>query len=151
MNADAADVYAEHAHEVVRFASVLAGPSSAEDIAAIVMARVLRGDAWRSVDNLRAYLFRAVTNEVRSQSRADRRRWTREALAGPAQAASDQETLVDVLDALRRLSVRQRAVIYLTYWLGMRADEVARTLDVSLRTVERELTSARGRLEVLLR
>ena len=61
------------------------------------------------------------------------------------------DLLVDVLDALRRLSVRQRAVIYLTYWLGMRADEVARTLDVSLRTVERELTSARGRLEVLLR
>ena len=90
-------------------------------------------------------------NEVRSQSRADRRRWIREERVGVRDLAPDAELLVDVIDAVRLLSIRQRAVVYLTYWLGMRAEEVARTLDVSPRTVERELTSARGRLEVLLR
>ncbi|HNJ96933.1 MAG TPA: RNA polymerase sigma factor [Ilumatobacteraceae bacterium] len=151
MNADATAAYAEHAQEVVRFATALVGPSSSEDIAAIVMARVLSSHTWRSVENLRAYLFRAVTNEVRSQSRADRRRWIREERVGVRDLAPDAELLVDVIDAVRLLSIRQRAVVYLTYWLGMRAEEVARTLDVSPRTVERELTSARGRLEVLLR
>ena len=44
-----------------------------------------------------------------------------------------------------------RAVVYLTYWMGVDAAEIARGLAVSVRTVERELTTARRRLEVLLR
>ena len=57
----------------------------------------------------------------------------------------------EVIDAVRRLSVRQRAVVYMTYWLDATANDVALDLGVSVRTVERELTTARRRLEVLLR
>ena len=56
-----------------------------------------------------------------------------------------------MLDAVGRLNPRQRAVVYLTYWLDQSADEVAHELDVSVRTVERDLTGARRELEVLLR
>jgi RNA polymerase sigma factor (sigma-70 family) len=56
-----------------------------------------------------------------------------------------------LVDALRRLSVRQRAVVYLTYWIGLDASDIARGLDISVRTVQRELSAARRRLEVLLR
>jgi DNA-directed RNA polymerase specialized sigma24 family protein len=42
-------------------------------------------------------------------------------------------------------------VVYRTYWLDQSAGEVADQLDVSVRTVERELTVARRELEVLLR
>jgi len=54
------------------------------------------------------------------------------------------------LAALKRLSVRQRAVIHLTYWADLSPRQVAETLDTSLRTVERELTKARTRLEEIL-
>jgi len=55
-----------------------------------------------------------------------------------------------VLAALRQLTIRQRAVIYLTYWCDLSQRQVAETLDSSLRTVERDLTAARARLEELL-
>ncbi|HEV3401156.1 MAG TPA: hypothetical protein VG078_04995 [Acidimicrobiales bacterium] len=42
-------------------------------------------------------------------------------------------------------------MIYLIYWLDEQPVEVARCLDTSKRTVERELTTARHRLEALLR
>jgi RNA polymerase sigma factor (sigma-70 family) len=54
------------------------------------------------------------------------------------------------MDALRSLTVRQRAVIYLTYWDDLAPADIATTLDTSLRTVERDLNSARTRLEETL-
>ena len=56
----------------------------------------------------------------------------------------------DVLAALKRLSVRQRAVIHLTYWADLAPQQVADTIGTSLRTVERELTNARTRLKAIL-
>ena len=151
MDADAVAAYEKYADEVVRFASAVVGPSSAEDVAATVMSRVLYGTSWRSVANLRAYLFAAVTNEARSQHRATRRRWARESAEARGGTVADSYVRAEVIDAVRTLSVRQRAVVYLTYWMGATSEEVARDLDVSVRTVERELTTARRRLEVLLR
>lgn len=151
MDDDAAAAYAKYADEVVRFASAVVGPSSAEDVAATVMGRVLHGSGWRSMDNLRAYLFRAVANEAVSQHRSTQRRLAREVAAIRGGVATDGFVRAEVLDAVRRLSVRQRAVVYMTYWLDSSADEVAADLGVSIRTVERELTTARRRLEVLLR
>jgi DNA-directed RNA polymerase specialized sigma24 family protein len=60
-------------------------------------------------------------------------------------------TVTSVLDAVGKLTARQRGVVYLTYWLDRSASEVADELDVSVRTAERELTHARRELEVLLR
>ena len=56
----------------------------------------------------------------------------------------------DVVRAIARLRLRQRAVVFLTYWSDLEPAVVAEMLGVSQRTVERELTSARRRLEVLL-
>jgi RNA polymerase sigma factor (sigma-70 family) len=61
-----------------------------------------------------------------------------------------QQVRVEVLEALRRLGVRQRAVIFFTYWHDLESTEVARLLGISSRTVQRELTAARRHLEVLL-
>lgn len=57
----------------------------------------------------------------------------------------------EVLAAMRRLTHRQRAVVFLTYWQDLEATEVASLLHISSRTVERQLAIARRRLEVLLR
>ena len=58
---------------------------------------------------------------------------------------------VEVADAMSRLSVRQRSVLYLAYWLDLTVEEIAETLMLSRRSTERALTSARTELEEQLR
>ena len=151
MDQDALVAYRKYADEVVRFAAAVAGPSAAEDIATTVMSRLFHGTSWRTIENLRSYLLRAVANEAASQRRSTRRRTARETEHGHRDAGPDAAVRAEVLDAVRRLTARQRAIVYMTYWLGESGEDVASTLGVSVRTVERELTTARRRLEVLLR
>ncbi len=145
-----AQIYRKYAEELIRFATALAGPDLAEDILSDAVLRVFSSSAWPAVRNKRAYLYRAVFNEAAQAKRSIDRRLRREDAAG---AASPESTLDrrELLDALRRLTVRQRAVVYLTYWVDLEASEIARGLEISVRTVERELAAARRRLEVLLR
>jgi RNA polymerase sigma factor (sigma-70 family) len=58
---------------------------------------------------------------------------------------------VEVADAMSRLSVQQRSVLYLAYWLDLTVEEIAGTLMLSRRSTERTLTSARTQLEEQLR
>jgi RNA polymerase sigma factor (sigma-70 family) len=91
-------------------------------------------------------------NEATSRHRSRTRRHRRERVAAASATFSpDDAVRTEVLDAVSRLTARQRAIVYLTYWMDQPVVDVARQLDVSTRTVERELTTARTRLEVLLR
>lgn len=152
MDEEAGQVYEKYADELIRFATALVGPSGGKDILSDAMLRVFSSPAWTTVSNQRAYLYRAVMNEALQSKRSIGRRLRREAAAAAAMPQyHDSFHEAEILDTLRRLSVRQRAVVYLTYWVGHDAAEIARGLDMSVRTVERELASARRRLEVLLR
>ena len=144
---DDAGVYAKYADELMRFATVLVGPFGAEDLVATVFARALMSPSWPRIGNRRAYLYRAMTNEARSQYRATQRRLAREIKAGARDVVEPVMADPDVLAALRRLSVRQRAVIWMAYWRDAAVEEIARTLGVSTRTVERDLHQARQQLE----
>src|SRR5215213_3062323 len=64
------DVYARHASELVRFATVLAGPSGADDLVASAVLKAFTNPGWADVQNRRAYLYRAVLNEARQAGRA---------------------------------------------------------------------------------
>jgi len=153
-----AEIYRKYADELVRFASGLVGPSGAEDVVANAVLRAVSGAQWSRVDNQRAYLYRAVLNEASSQHRSTTRRlnreiraYQREASPGIAVSRSDDSNVdFDVLIALRRLSERQRAVIHLTYWADLPVTDIASLLHLPIRTVERELSRARTRLEALL-
>ncbi len=153
-----AETYRKYADELVRFASGLVGPSGAEDVVANAVLRAVSGAQWSRVDNQRAYLYRAVLNEASSQHRSTTRRLNREIRAfqrdvstGIAVSRSDTSNVdFDVLIALRRLSERQRAVIHLTYWADLPVADIASLLGLPTRTVERELSRARTRLEALL-
>jgi RNA polymerase sigma factor (sigma-70 family) len=57
---------------------------------------------------------------------------------------------LEVLDAVERLSVQQRAAVYLTYWEDLPALAVAERMGVTTGTVKRHLDRARKRLEELL-
>ena len=144
------EVYAKYSHELMRYANALVGPSAAEDVFASAVAGALHAPTWPAVTNKRAYLYSAVTNQARRLHRSTGRRLVRERRAASPQGVESAPTDPDVLAAMRRLSVRQRGVVYLTYWADLPQDDVAAALGCSRRTVERELAAARARLEVLL-
>src|SRR3954469_12153397 len=84
---DAAAVFAAHAQRLTALATVLAGPSSAEDVVSAVMVKALGSPRWRDVRDPAAYLTRAVINQVRSAHRSDLRREARERRAARPEVA----------------------------------------------------------------
>lgn len=148
IDAGDAEVYEKYADELVRFATVLAGPSNAEDLVADAVVRVFLSPGWPAVTNRRAYLYRSVLSEAASAARSSRRRTAREHRVG--RWADDGTPTVlrpEVVEAARALSVRQRAVVFMTFWLDAPTDEIADVLSLSTRTVQRELQAALTRME----
>jgi RNA polymerase sigma-70 factor (ECF subfamily) len=146
-----AELYVRHGAELVRFASVLVGPSGADDLVADAVARVFAHPSWPGVANRRAYLFRAVLNAARGHERSSARRRRREHLAAPREAVDAPVVRPEVLAAMRALDARQRAIVFFTYWQDRTTAEIADELGITTRTVQRELTDARRHLEELLR
>jgi RNA polymerase sigma-70 factor (ECF subfamily) len=145
------ELYRRHAPELVRFATVLAGASGADDLVASAVLKAFTNPGWNQVDNRRAYLYRAVLNEARQESRASERRLRRERLAAPFEADDRAPVRPEVIAAIRGLDVRQRAIVFFTYWQDRSAAEIADELGVTVRTVQRELADARTRLLEQLR
>lgn len=138
-----AEFYEQHAPDFVRFASALVGPAAAEDLVADTVVRVVRSPGWHRVTNRRAYAYRAMVNEARQLDRADRRRLARERRVGswPTDAPSTALRPA-VTRAMRALSVRERAVVFMVFWLDQPTDQIAATLGVSTRTVQRDLDTS---------
>ena len=144
------ELYGKHADELVRFATTLVGPSFAEDVVANAVVRSMTSSAWATVTEPRAFLFRAVFNEARSVTRSDHRRGRREKLAAHSEATDPPVVSVEVRDAMSRLSMNERSVLYLAYWHDQTVEQISRTLNLSRRTTERALTEARRSLEEYL-
>jgi RNA polymerase sigma factor (sigma-70 family) len=140
-----ADVYRDHALELTRYATVLVGPDDATDIVTDAVLRSFASPNWRTVENRRAYLYRAVLNHANSFHRSTSRRRRRENVVAlrSSSAVVDAEPSIDALAALRTLSSQQRAVIYLSYWEDQTAADIAALLDISEGSVRKQL--ARGR------
>jgi hypothetical protein len=111
-----AELYRKYADELIRFCSALVGPSGAEDLLAAAVVKALAAPRWAGVDNKRAYLYRVVLNEAYRARRDTARRLEREARSAGTEAVHNTAVDRDVVTALLRLSVRQRAVVFLTYW-----------------------------------
>jgi RNA polymerase sigma factor (sigma-70 family) len=141
-------IYSRYAADLVRFATGLVGPCDARDVVSDAMVRCLRTVEWDAIVDQRAYLYRAVLNEARSLQRGVRRRRAREVAAARSSnlAPTSPELRPEVLDAVRKLSVRQRAVIVLSYWQDLSPAEVAERLGISEGAVRRHLARARERL-----
>lgn len=148
-DSDAA-LYTRHCAEWMRFAASLVGPNAAEDLVSTAVTRALASSGWASVDNKRAYVYRTVFNCAQTDRHAASRRLRREALTASPEAFEQPIADRTIFDALARLSVRQRAVIHLTYWADLAPGAVAALLDTSRRTVERDLTTARTLLKEIL-
>ncbi|MDQ1434496.1 MAG: hypothetical protein QOF59_1312 [Actinomycetota bacterium] len=141
------EAYAKYADDLVRFATGLVGPADAADVVSSVMLRVLGRSSTSSVDDSRAFLYRAVFNEARMHHRSTMRRRARDLRTASPDRFEDSPTLrPDVLAAVAGLSLRQRAVVVLTYWSDLDDDAVGQLLSISPGSVRRHLARARERL-----
>jgi RNA polymerase sigma-70 factor (ECF subfamily) len=146
----AVELWRAHADELLRFATVLAGPHDAYDIVADTMLNASEAATAPSVANRRAYLFRAVANRANDEHRRRKRRWRRDlAAVGPA-TTTQPDDFSEVRRAVARLSVEQRAVVYLAYWEDLSEREIAVMLELSPGTVHRTLQRARDTLRKAL-
>jgi RNA polymerase sigma-70 factor (sigma-E family) len=153
---DFAAVFAAQRHSVYRLAFLLCGDAHmAEDAAADAFARVyprwLRGE----VEDVDAYLRRAVVNQLNSGYRrrfAELRRleWRRGDVRGPT---VPEEQLADhdvVCRALRRLPPRQRAAVVLRFFADLPEAEIAACMGTSVGTAKSHVSRGLERLRTLL-
>jgi RNA polymerase sigma-70 factor, ECF subfamily len=144
------ELYAKHAEDLTRFATGLVGPSDAPDVVSEAILRCLSFDQWARVRDARPYLYRAVLNQARQSHRGALRRAAREARVASPEAVESAEVRPEVLEAVAELSLRQRAVVILTYWEDLDPARVAERLQISDGAVRRHLARARARLREVL-
>ena len=140
------EVYAKYSGELIRFATGLVGPWDAEDVLSGAVLSAMYSKHWPAVKNPRAYLYRSVLNEALQTQRSAASRRLREIRTGSRDDWDDANQYPEVLDVVRGLSIRQRAVIVLTYWSDLDPSQVGRLLNISEGAVKRHLARARTHL-----
>lgn len=146
-----AEVFEKYGDQLVRFATGIVGPSDSRDVVSAAMVSAMWSANWDLVDHERTYLYKAVLNEARQHLRQRERRRDAELKAvGGSPPGWIPEIRPEVLEAVGRLSVSQRAVVFLAYWEDMRPAEIARTLGLSDGTVHRQLARGEARLRRVL-
>lgn len=153
-DADFADVFATHARDAVRLATLLTGdPHRAEDLVSEAFARVYV--RWRrgGVMDPGAYLRRAVVNQVRYSARRrflERREASRRHgdQRGPRAHDDDIAERDEVDRLLAVLSERQRTAIVLRYWEDLPEAAVAAAMGCPVGTVKSLVSRGMARLRV---
>ncbi|HEX6221867.1 MAG TPA: RNA polymerase sigma factor [Acidimicrobiia bacterium] len=149
---DNEQVYRNYSQELTRYATGLVGPFDAPDVVTDACLKAFEARAWPDVLDRRAYLYRTVLSVANDHHRRTLSRRLRELKSAERDEIPDHALTVDleVLDAVERLSVQQRAAVYLTYWEDLSPSVVAERMGVSTGTVKRHLARARKRLGELL-
>lgn len=149
---DNEEVYRSYSEELTRYATGLVGPFDAPDVVTDACLKAFGARTWPDVVDRRAYLYKTVLTVANDHHRSTLSRRLREMKAAGRDAMPDPTASVDVevLDAIARLSVQQRAAVFLTYWEDLAPDAVAEQMGVSTGTVKRHLARARKRLGKLL-
>jgi RNA polymerase sigma-70 factor (ECF subfamily) len=118
----------------------------AEDAVAEAFAQAIRrGDA---IDDVAAWAWRSSFRLADRELAARRRAGAGEAV--PERAYEMSEAAVDVLDALGRLSPKQRAAVLLHHYVDMPVRDVASLIGSSSAAVRVHLSAGRRRLRQLL-
>lgn len=147
---------ADYYDDGLRLAWLLCGdPDHAEDALAEALTKAYRRWHRQHVANPRAYLRRAVVNEVNSVLRRfgrDRRHAARRTGDDRGDRGLD-ERLADhelVAAALARLAPRQRAAVVLAYYEGLSQEQIAHAMSCSLGAAKSNLSRGLGNLRALL-
>jgi RNA polymerase sigma factor (sigma-70 family) len=140
------EIYRKVADDLIRFAAALVGPDHAADVVSDAVVNCLSSEHWPDVENKRAYLYRSVSNRAAQLHRTAHRRISRERLSAKPGCVEMPEVRPEVLAAVFRLSIRQRAVVFLTYWEDLDPRAIAELLSISDGSVRRHL--ARGKIHL---
>jgi RNA polymerase sigma-70 factor (ECF subfamily) len=146
------ELFALYSADIVSYCSWrAASPADAQDAAADVFLT-----AWRRLERLpegdaaRIWLYATARRVIANQRRSNRRRAAlRERLAhepAPVQEGPDTEEM-QVLEALRRLSPRDREVLLLAEWEGLSPAQIASVLGCLTVTARGRLHRARRRFK----
>jgi len=154
--ADFADVFAAHHVEALRLAYLLCGDRHrAEDAVSEAFVRVYR--RWRrgGIEHPRAYIRRAVVNEVNSRFRrltVERREATKHSGDDRGlRAADDQLADADLLfRALQTLPERQRTALVLRYYGAFSEADIATTMGIAVGTVKSSVSRGLERLRAVM-
>lgn len=146
---DVEECYRLHADALSRFAVSLTGTGAGDDVLATAVLSVLESNT-EQIDDLRAYLYRAVHNAARKHWRTAGRRAARERQLWAATQYEMPEVDLGVASALASMSVMQRAVVHLAYWEDLTTAQIAARLGVREGTVKQHRSRAHRRLGEVL-
>ncbi len=141
------------------FAARLRSREAAEDLIQDLYVRVSALNVDEDIENPSAYLYRLASNlmldrlrsEQRSGARDDAWRQTHRTVfagqdvvdeASPEQAAEARERLARTIKAIKELPPRTRRAFELHRLDGLSQEETARSLGVSRKTIEKQISSA---------
>ena len=139
--------YSEHHTPVLHVMTVVSGNvHAAAEATDEAFARALaRWPRVRAMSSPAGWTYRVALNELRRRHRRQQRERQLLAAAGIATSADHDPSLwVQVLEAVRPLTVRQRTVLALIYVADLPQEEVAKLLHVSRSTVASTLSDAKS-------
>jgi RNA polymerase sigma factor (sigma-70 family) len=147
-------LYSRHATNLLRLAYVMTGdPHMAEDVVQEAFVRVApRLPLLRDPSKAGGYLYRTVINLTRSE----RRRRTREQRRASLETRNSLPTMSlesrdEIQKAIMSLPHKQRAAIYLRYYVGLTESQMADMLDCSSSAVKSLLFRAKNQLRSQLK
>lgn len=125
--------------------------ADAEDCAEDVFVKVLNGNfSFADEIHERKWLAVTVGNYCKDKLRSARRRSADYLDEIPEPAAEAREDRSDVLDAVLKLPVKYKEVVWLYYYDGYQTDEIAKMLGRPHSTIRNQLRDARGLLKKAL-
>jgi RNA polymerase sigma-70 factor (ECF subfamily) len=165
---DFQDVYAEFQPKILRYLARMVNDSDAEDLTQEVFAKVSAAlQKFRGESQLSTWIYRIATNAAVDKLRnlpnlytteladaaeeiADRNAWTGE----PEPAVESQVYRKEMNDCIRgfvaRLPENYRMILVLGEFEGLKNEQVAEILDLTIETVKIRLHRARERLRAEL-
>ena len=141
----------QHLDMVYRIAlNCLRVPADAEDAAQTALLRLWRSDTeFADDDHLRYWLARVTVNVCRDMARSPWRRRTVSLEACREPVFQDPEHR-ELYEAVMALPAKYRLPLYLYYYEGYAAAEVAELLGLNPSTVQTRLARAREKLKIQL-
>lgn len=144
------EIYQEHCQTVYRVAfTYMKNSYDAEDAVQETFARLIRsGERFRSREKEKAWLIVTVSNVckdmLRRHYRSDR------ALEDYQYLAAPPHEIDETMEAILRLPEKYKTVVYLFYYEGYTAREIARMLGEKPNTVSSRIGRARLLLKTML-
>lgn len=138
-----------HRGTVFRLAySMMKNREDADDITQDAFVRLYQShEKFSCEDNVKAWLIRVTINLCKDMLRSAWRRHRADDM--PEKVCESREEL-NLLDSVKRLKPESSAVIYLFYYEGYSAEEIARLRRTTSAAVRTRLTRARKELKTML-